>query len=82
MCKIKYYFVKLNENIRKNFSYKRVKEYGFRMAFLDFLIFLMHRNDTRLEHWLIRKKDMIVQKYIYRKYPNIINEIRGYPFNS
>ena len=76
MNKVKYYLKKIKENLNKIFSIKRIKRYGFNMAVIDFLIFLMHRNNSNLEHWLIRRKDLIVQKYLYKNYPQIIMKIR------
>lgn len=76
MLKIKYYIKKLNKRLSSIFSVKRLKKYGVRMAIIDFFIFIMHRNNSGFEHYLIRQKDLIVQKYIYKNYDNIINEIR------
>lgn len=77
MYKVRYYLKKLKTNINKCFSYERIKKYGIKISVLDFLIFLMHRNNSNFEHWLIRHKDLIVQKYIYVNYRNIISEIKG-----
>ena len=76
MTKIKYYIKKMKERLSHIFSIKRLKKYGMRIAILDCLIFFMHRNNSRLEHYLIRQKDLIVQKYLYKNYKNIISEIR------
>ena len=76
MCRVKHYLRKFSKRIRKIFSNDRVKKYGIKLALLDFLIFLMHRKGSKLEHWLIRKKDIIVQEYIYKNYPDIINEAK------
>ena len=77
MKKIKYYCQKFIYRIFKIFSWNRIKKYGIHFAILDFLIFLMHRNNSKLEHLLIRRKDIIVQRYLYNKYSNILNEIKS-----
>jgi hypothetical protein len=77
MLKINYYAKKVKTRFLSIFSIKRIKKFGVKMAILDFLIFLMHRNNSNIEHWLIRKKDIIVQNYIYNGYSNIIKEIRS-----
>lgn len=77
MSKIKYYLSKFNERIKKIFSYNRIKKYGIRLAFLDLLIFFMHRNGGRFEHYLIRKKDLIVQRYLYNNFYYVIESIKN-----
>lgn len=77
MSKIKYYWSQFNIRIKKIFSGYRLKKYGVRLALLDLLIFLMHRNGSRLEHYLIRKKDLIVQKYLYNNFNSIIDSIKS-----
>lgn len=77
MFKIRNYIKRLEVRINKIFSKDRIKKYGIKFAILDFFIFLMHRNNSNLEHWLIRKKDLIVQKYLYTEYANIVMELKG-----
>ena len=76
VSKLKYYLSKFCDRIKKIFSYKRLKKYGIEMAFLDLCIFFMHRKGNRLEHFLIRKKDKIVQKYLYKNYYDVILKIK------
>ena len=73
---IVYYIEKFKKNIAKNFSPTRIKKYGIRFSILEFSIFCLHRNNSKLERWLIKKKDLIVQKYIYENYANIIENVR------
>lgn len=77
MFKLRLYFKKIKMRINNIFLAERIKKYGIRIAILDFFIFLMHRNNSNFQHWLIRQKDLIVQKYLYTEYANIIKEIKG-----
>lgn len=75
MLQINYYIKKLKNRLSSIFSIKRLKKYGVRIAILDFFIFLNHRNNSGFEHWLIKQKDLIVQKYVYKNYKSIISKI-------
>lgn len=77
MKKILYYFKKLKEKTASIFSIERIKQFGFKIAILDFLIFLCHRSASDFQLMLIREKDKIVQKYIYRNYKDIVEKYRG-----
>lgn len=77
MGKIKLYITKFYRRVNTIFKITRIKKYGLKIALLDFFIFLMHRNDSDLEHFLIRKKDVLVQKYIYYHYEKLIKEYKG-----
>ena len=50
---MKYYYDKLKINFKRNFNHERIKKYGFKLAIYNFLNFLMHRNDSNLQHRII-----------------------------
>lgn len=76
MGKMKYYWVKLINSVKRIFSRKRILCFGLRIALLDFGIFMMHRNGTSLYHFMVRSKDRIVQRYLYKNYSGIIETIK------
>ena len=63
---------KIYGRLNRIFSKDRIEKFGIKLSLFDFFIFLMHRNNSRLEHFLIKKKDLIVQKYLYDNYKDFI----------
>lgn len=72
MRKFLYYCKKFRENFKIIMSKSKIKNFGFSICFLDFCIFLMHRNRSffakRMNYW----KDKKVQRYLVKNYGTII----------
>lgn len=71
-----YYLRKLEGQLKNTFSLKRLKKFGLRIAILDFISFLCHRSASAFQLAVIRSKDRIVQKYLYKNYGEIISKYR------
>lgn len=56
------------------FKISRIKKYGFDYVFLEFLILLCHRSNSKFEHLITQKKDKKINNYLMIKYKGIINE--------
>lgn len=76
MKKIGYYIGKLKRTLVTNFSRKRIKRFGIKIAVLDLISFLCHRSSSNFQLAVVRAKDRSVQKYIYRNYGNILKKYR------
>lgn len=74
--KIKYYLRKVGSRLAEIFSKRRIKRFGFRIAFLDLVIYMCHRSASDFQLMIIRAKDRIVQKYIYKNYEGILEKYR------
>lgn len=74
--KILYYCEKFRKKIAELFSKDRIAKFGIRKSIYDFIVFMCHRSNSRLQLWAERKKDMIVQDYLYKKYEYVIGKYK------
>lgn len=74
--KIRYYLKNLRNSFMKFFSLDRLKKYGISIALLDFISFLCHRSSSKFQLLVIRTKDKLVQKYLYKNYSDTIARYR------
>lgn len=59
---------------KKIFKWSRIRKFGFYYTFLEFLILLCHRSNSKFEHFVTRKKDEKINRYLIKYYGEIINE--------
>lgn len=59
------------------FKYKRVKKYGLKYTFLEFIILCCHRSNTKFEHKVTHRKDVLIDKYLRKNHSDIINKYFG-----
>lgn len=76
MSRLKYYLTKLKDGLISIFSPYRIKRFGLKIAFLDFVIFMCHRSGSNFQLRVIRAKDKDVQKYIHANYESILKKYR------
>jgi hypothetical protein len=76
MNKVYHYALQFKRNIFYTFSINRILKYGIRLAIYDFVNFLLHRSGGAFQHYNDRKRDEIVQKYLYKNYGDIIFRIK------
>lgn len=72
LLKIVYYIGRFKEESKTIFLRKYIDKCGIRFCIYNFICFLCHRSDSRLQLWAERKKDMIVQTYLYEHYDYVI----------
>ena len=73
---VRYYVSKLVIALKEFCSFKRIQKYGILIAIYNFIIFICHRNNSKIQLWAERKKDLIVQKYLYKNYYYIIERYK------
>lgn len=76
MNRLNYYLTKLKDGLISIFSPYRIKKFGLKMAFLDFVVFMCHRSGSNFQLMVIRTKDKDVQKYIHENYESILKKYR------
>ena len=74
--KFKYFLGKFRDRTSEIFNRERLKKYGMRKAIFDFIVFLCHRSNSKLQLWAERKEDLIVQKYLYDNYNHVIERYK------
>lgn len=74
--RIRYYLKKLLDRIKELFSIKRILRYGFRKSWYDFIVFMCHRSNSQVQLWAEKKKDLITQRYLYKKYCYVIERYK------
>lgn len=60
-------------NFQKKVRKERICKYGWNYIVLEVLVLLCHRRGTRFEHWVSRKRDVKVKKYLEKNYSYIID---------
>ncbi len=68
----------LVRRFRDILKFYRIKKYGLGYIFLESLILLCHRTNTKFEHCLTQAKDNKIDNYLKKNYPSIIKKYYQY----
>lgn len=64
-------------NLRKKVRKERICKYGLKYIVLEVLVLICHRRGTSFEHWVSRKKDIMIKDYLEKKYSHVIDKWYG-----